>query len=80
MLLIDEIERLHVELWGRRLYPGVLEPVPEPEPAQEPPVLVIEPPEGDVEGELTTPLRDRLRRLVGRAETPTESTGEVPEA
>jgi hypothetical protein len=80
LLLIDEIERLHVELWGRRLYPGIPEPEREPEHASDEPVVVIEPPEGDLEGELTAPLRDRLRRLVGRTDTPAESTGEAPDA
>jgi hypothetical protein len=78
LLLIEEIERLHVELWGRRLYPGVTEPEPAVEEAVA--VAVADPPEPEVEGELTTPLRNRLRRLVGRADRPAESTGETPEA
>jgi hypothetical protein len=55
LLLIEEIERLHVLVWDRRLYPDV--PVPPPSPADE----STEGPEG---GSQTTyqALRDRLRR------------------
>ncbi len=55
LLLIEEIERLHVLVWDRRLYPDV--PVPPPSS----PAKAVEAPEG---GPQTTyqALRDRLRR------------------
>jgi hypothetical protein len=77
LLLIEEIEHLHVELWGRRLYPGS-EQEPEPAPLVEP-LAIAEPSEPAAESELATPLRERLRRFVGRAEPATESTGEPSE-
>lgn len=57
LLLIEEIERLHVLVWDRRLYPDE-PPPPEPEPT---------PPPEPAERGLTATLRDRLRR-VGRAQ------------
>jgi hypothetical protein len=54
LLLIEEIERLHVLVWDRRLYPDV--PVPPPSSSAEP--------EREEDEPQTTyqALRDRLRR------------------
>jgi hypothetical protein len=65
LLLIEEIERLHVLVWDRRLYPDV--PVPQPSSS----------PEAEEEGvsPQTTyqALRDRLRR---RLDEPGSTHGE----
>ncbi len=55
LLLIEEIERLHVLLWDRKLYPDAppaLEGRPAPMPSDEPPP----------ENTLAQTLRHRLRR------------------
>jgi hypothetical protein len=66
LLLIEEIERLHVVLWDLRLYPGT-----EPAPPTEPPEAT--PSAADPE-ELPTSLRERIREgwlrpLRGRSST-----------
>jgi hypothetical protein len=61
LLLIEEIERLHVLVWDRRLYPDV----PVPPPASE------AQPEDDAMPQTTyQALRDRLRRRADEAGAP----------
>jgi hypothetical protein len=83
LLLIEEIERLHVLVWDRRLYPDV--PVPPPAASTEPEEHAA-PGEEAAPGEITVPqttyqaLRDRLRRRVdepGSPQTGPSAGGEV---
>jgi hypothetical protein len=60
LLLIEEIERLHVLVWDRRLYPDV--PVPQPSPSSEGAAF-----EEGASQTTYQALRDRLRR---RADEP----------
>jgi hypothetical protein len=64
LLLIEEVERLHVLLWDRKLYPD--EPIEKPEPGTESVAEFAG--DGEVTAEEEPPeslprtLRDRLRR------------------
>ena len=61
LLLIEEIERLHVLLWDRKLYPDA--PIAEPAGGSEPPGEGRVADEGEVMPEtLSRSLRSRLRR------------------
>jgi hypothetical protein len=64
LLLIEEIERLHVLVWDRRLYPDV--PVPPPSPASE-----AAADEGAAPQATYQALRDRLRRRADEPGLPT---------
>jgi len=71
LLLIEEIERLHVLVWDRRLYPDV--PVPPPSPS-----AAAEAEEGAPQTTYQA-LRDRLRRRAdeGGSPRPEASGGEA---
>jgi hypothetical protein len=69
LLLIEEIERLHVVVWDMRLYPGAAPQEPEA-PADGD--VVLAPPE-----ELPLSLAQRLqRRLRARDESPSATSSE----
>lgn len=68
LMLVAEIDRLHIDLWHARMTPGEREPVvlPEREPARaghESGVAVEPKPE---EAAVTTSLHTRLQRVLGR--------------
>jgi hypothetical protein len=70
LLLIEEIERLHVVLWDMRLYPGTEAPSPPELPEAAPPAADPE--------ELHESLRERIREgwlrpLRGRSSTAGDS-------
>jgi len=71
LMLVDEIDRLQIDLWHARLEPSAAEAAPTDEVAEIPEVDEPEP--------VTSSLHSRLRRVLRRDTGPVESASPDPE-